>query len=71
MEEAKGTSTKFVAWASRCFLLGVNLYGKGACMGTCTGDRRSWRRRVGEATRLLAYPHNDCLSMWEMESRII
>ena len=37
VEEAKGAPTKFVAVASRCFLLGFNCYGKKACMGTCTG----------------------------------
>ena len=35
ISERVGVSTKFVAGASRCFLLGVNWYGKGACMGTC------------------------------------
>ena len=37
-EEAKGAKlTKFVTGASRCFLLGVNWFGKMASMGTCTG----------------------------------
>ena len=37
MEEAKRASTKFLAGASQCFLLGVTWYGKGTCIGTCMG----------------------------------
>ena len=43
MEKVKGAPTELMAAASRCLLLGVTSYGKGACT-LAKRDLQEWQR---------------------------